>query len=52
MSSFSNILFNYFIIGKILKLFEKVSEKFDLVRNWSVVGELLIVIDFVSGYNI
>jgi len=26
---------------KILKLFDKVSEKFDLVRNWAVVGELI-----------
>jgi len=31
----------YFIIGKIFKLFDKVSEKFDLVRNWAVVGELM-----------
>jgi len=38
-SSFSNILLKSvvtinFITGKILKLFNKVSEKFDLVRNW------------------
>jgi len=31
----------YFITGKILKVFNKVSEKFDLVRNWVVVGELM-----------
>jgi len=31
----------YSITGKILKLFDKVSEKFDLVRNRAVVGELM-----------
>jgi len=31
----------YFIPGKILKVFDKVSEKFDVVRNWAVVGELM-----------
>jgi len=45
-SIFSNILLksvitNYFITKKILKLFDKVSDKFDLVRNWIVVGELM-----------
>jgi len=28
----------------ILKVFDKVSEKFDLVRNWAVVGELMSLI--------
>jgi len=45
-SSFSNILLKsvvtiYFITGKILKVFDKVSETFDLVRNWAVVDELM-----------
>jgi len=31
----------YFITGKILKVFDKVSEKFGLVWNWVVVGELM-----------
>jgi len=31
----------YFITAKILKLFDNMSEKFDLVRNWAVVGELM-----------
>jgi len=35
------VLFYYFITGKILRLFDKVSEKFELVKNWAVVGELM-----------
>jgi len=35
------LLLRYFIIGKISKVFDKVSEKFDLVRNWAVVSELM-----------
>jgi len=35
------LLYYYFITGKILKLLGKGSEKFDLVRNWAVVGELM-----------
>jgi len=31
----------YFITRKILHVFDKVSEKFDFVRNWAVVGELM-----------
>jgi len=31
----------YINVGKILKVFDKLSEKFDLVRNWAVVGELM-----------
>jgi len=30
-----------FINQKIFKLFDKVSEKFVLVRNWAVIGELM-----------
>jgi len=32
----------YFITEKILKVFDKVSEIFDLVRNWAVVGSLWV----------
>jgi len=32
------LLLYYFITGKILKVLDKVSKKFDLVRNWAVVG--------------
>jgi len=35
------VLYYYFITGKIFKVFNKVSEKFDLVRNWAIVGELM-----------
>jgi len=35
------VCYYYFIPGKILKLFNKVSEKFVLVRNWAVVGEVM-----------
>jgi len=38
----------YFNTGKILKVFDKVSEKFDLVKNWAVVGELM---SFASGIS-
>jgi len=31
----------YFITGKILKVFYKVSEKCDFVRNWAILGELM-----------
>jgi len=31
----------YFITGKISKLFDKMSEKFDLVGNWTVIGKLV-----------
>jgi len=33
------LLLLYFIAGKILKVFDKVLEKVDLVRNWAIVGE-------------
>jgi len=42
----------YFITGKILKVFDKVSEKFDLVWNWAVVlvGELMsFPVDIISN---
>jgi len=35
------LLLRYFIIEKIFKVFDKVSEKFDLVRNWTVISELM-----------
>jgi len=31
----------YFITGKILKVFDKMSEIFDVVKNWAVVGKLM-----------
>jgi len=31
----------YFISGEISKLFDKESEKFDLIRNWAVIGEFM-----------
>jgi len=34
-------LYYYFITGKILEVFNKVLEKFNLFRNWAVVGELM-----------
>jgi len=49
-SSFSSILLKSLITGKILKIIDKVSEKFDLVRNWAVIGELIYA--FACDYNI
>jgi len=37
-------------IWKDFKLFNKVSEKFNLVKNWAVLGELMILP--VDTYNI
>jgi len=36
------VLLLLFYHWKDFKLFDKVSEKFDLVRNWAVVGELYL----------
>jgi len=49
-----SLYYYYFITGKILKLLDKVSEKFDLFRNWAVVGELMsLPVAIISGlgYN-
>jgi len=32
-----------FINEKVFKIFDKMSVKFDLVRNWAVVGEFMIL---------
>jgi len=41
----------YFITGKILKVFDKVSEEFDLVKHWADVGELMTLPVVISSYN-
>jgi len=46
------LLYYYFITGKILNVFDKVSEKFDLVRNCAVVGKLMsLPVAIISSLN-
>jgi len=39
----------YFITGKILKNFDKVSEKFDLARNWAVRQCMTLPVAIISS---